>query len=101
MQMSDKVEVLFSHPHDGHEVGDRVALDKLEAKHLVRAGAATYANKTEAAKAGAVERGPAKTRARKTAANRRRTSTSDASEPSSSPAGATEPSSAAADDAGL
>ena len=90
--MSTKVEIVYSHPHDGNEVGVRKEVEKLEAKRLVRAGVATYANKTEAKKAGA-QTAPVKTAARKSAANRRRTtSTPDASqEPSTPPAEQTDP----------
>lgn len=35
-----KVEIKFSHPHDGHKVGDTAKVEALEAKHLVRAGVA-------------------------------------------------------------
>lgn len=49
--MADQVEVKLSHPHDGHDVGDRLELDKVAAKDLVRAGVATFANKTEAKRA--------------------------------------------------
>lgn len=50
--MSQTVDVVMSHPHDGHEVGDRVGLPNDEAKNLVRTGYAQYATKSGAEAAG-------------------------------------------------
>lgn len=68
--MSDKIRVKFSHPHTvgagddakTYEVGDTAELERSEAKNLVRAGAATYADKTSAIAAEG-ETGAAKTAA--------------------------------------
>lgn len=49
--MADKVEVEFSHPHGDYGVGDRAELDVIEAKNLVRAGAAVYPTKADAMEA--------------------------------------------------
>lgn len=40
--------IVLSHPHDGHEVGDKLDLEPVEAKRLVRAGVATYATVDDA-----------------------------------------------------
>lgn len=52
--MGQKVEIVLSHPlPEGRgEVGDRLEVDPLEAKQLVRAGGATYATKRDAKQAG-------------------------------------------------
>lgn len=49
--MAKTVEVEFSNPYGGHEVGDRVKLDVLEAKKVVRAGYAVYPTQEAATKA--------------------------------------------------
>lgn len=43
-----KTEVVFSHPHDGRRVGESAKLDDAEARRLVRAGIATYAEDEDA-----------------------------------------------------
>lgn len=59
-----EVEIVFSHPHDGHEVGDRVAIDADEARTLVTAGVAVYATKRDAKAVGAEDAPTASTRRR-------------------------------------
>jgi hypothetical protein len=49
--VADQVGIVFSHPHDGRSIGDRVDVDELEARRLVTAGVAVYVTKTDARKA--------------------------------------------------
>ncbi len=53
--MSDKVDVVFSHPHDGYgaKQGDSRSLEIHEAKSLVRSGWAVYAKVADAKAVGA------------------------------------------------
>lgn len=60
--MADQVEVVFSHPHREHEVGDRVSVDASEAQHLVTAGVAVFATKRDARAVGAEDAPTASTR---------------------------------------
>ena len=71
--MSNKVEVIASHPIDGHEVNERWEEDPVRAKAIVSSGHARYATKAAAKKA-------AGTTAKKTTAKSTRT-------PKTSPAG--------------
>lgn len=57
-----KIDVELSHPWEGHAVGERVSLDTLTAKRVVRAGVGVYATKAAATEAEG-EAGAEKTKA--------------------------------------
>lgn len=42
----ETVEVELSNPWQGHEVGERITVDRVQGKNLVRAGVATYPAET-------------------------------------------------------
>lgn len=45
-------ELILSYPYQGHEVGERITVDQVTAKRLVRAGVGLYATKRDATGAG-------------------------------------------------
>lgn len=55
------VSVTLSHPHGDSDVGDRVDLERGEAKRLVAAGVALYSTKADAQTAEPGDRGLSKT----------------------------------------
>lgn len=48
--MTDKIDVTLAHPHQGKKPGDKLSVERGNAKQLIRAGIAVPAN-TAAAKA--------------------------------------------------
>ena len=44
----EEVEIVLSFPWEGHEVGERLTVDRTVARQLVRGGAALYATKKDA-----------------------------------------------------
>lgn len=50
--MPETVDVIMSHPAHGADTGERVAIDRAEARRLVEAGYARYATKRDASQAG-------------------------------------------------